>query len=106
MKNTQQHAEAGQATYEYNKLNQDTTMQCITISYGKVKGKAKEYRYIQPALYEAKHRKDGVLTWRYLHHLGIARRSDKLAEKDAQEFANEYKIPLLKGIRHNMVVIN
>lgn len=29
-------------------------MKCVTVSYGKVSGKAKKYLYYQPAQYEAR----------------------------------------------------
>lgn len=74
--------------------------QCVTVSYGKVKGKAREYQYWQPAVYEVKPLKDGTLVWRYKYHTGTARRSEKLATQDALNLAKEKGIEYRKGIRH------
>lgn len=67
-------------------------MQIVTVSYGLVSGKAKNYPYYQPALYEAVEIKSkGHLAWKKVKHLGSARRSRKIAEQDAKDFAQQYK---------------
>lgn len=81
-------------------------IQCITVSYGQVQGNAKGYRYVQPALYRAMARKDGVPTWRYCRHLGTARRSDRLAQQDAKAAAESRGIPYLPGIRHGTRIVS
>lgn len=76
-------------------------MQCVTVSYGKVKGEAAKYPYWQPALYETQARKsDGVVTWRYVCHLGRARRAHHLATQDAKEHAIARSLPLFDDVRH------
>jgi hypothetical protein len=77
----------------------------VAVSYGEVRGKAKEYPYFQPTLYRARARKrDGIPTWRHIRHLGVARRSRNLAEKDARDFSEELNATLLPGIRHGSPV--
>jgi len=73
---------------------------CVTISYGKVRGGARNWRYWQPALYCKVLQKNGKLKWHYLQHLGIARRSRKLAMLDANNFAHQYGCPFIEGVRH------
>lgn len=75
-------------------------MRCVTISYGKVKGNATKYRYVQPALYELVIN-NMVYKWKYVEHLGIARRSDSLAEEDAHIYADRMKIPFLTNVRNH-----
>lgn len=87
-----QHPEGGESM--------DTT-RCITVSYGRVQG---GYSYHQPALYRRKPRQDGTWTWRYVRHLGTARRSFRLAILDADRAAAEYGIPRRDGIRHGTPV--
>lgn len=80
-------------------------MYCITVSYGQVRGDAARYPYHQPALYEARARKsDGVVTWRYVKHLGRARRSQRLAWEGAKEHSAAYSVPLYRGIRHGAIL--
>lgn len=82
-------------------------MKCVTVSYGKVSGRAKQYHYVQPALYELiwseQHLK---YKWVYLEHLGRTRRSDKLALNDALEYSYKYNIPYIKNIRNNSPFTN
>jgi len=74
--------------------------QIITVSYGKVRGKAKQYRYWQPVIYEEHKTRDGRIIYKYVSHVGIARRSYNLAKIDAQS----YNIPYLEGVRHGSLV--
>lgn len=77
-------------------------MQCITVSYGLVVGKAKDYPYFQPAIYNSCVRKDGVRIWKYERHVNIkARRSQRLAYNDAIGYAVEKDIPYLPHVRNN-----
>ena len=78
-------------------------MRAITVGYGQVKGKAKEYPYLQPILYEVKARRDGVLTWRHVKHFGTPRRSNKLATRDAQLLAEQMGVSFLPKIRHGTI---
>lgn len=75
-------------------------METVTISYGKVRGKANNYPYFQPALYEKKKLKNGKIVWSYVCHLGTARRSIKLAERDAINFASERNCSFQPKVRH------
>lgn len=75
-------------------------METVTVSYGRVMGKAKNYPYFQPALYEKKKLKNGKIVWSYVCHLGTARRSVKLAEKDAIKFASERNCSFQFNVRH------
>lgn len=72
---------------------------CVTVSYGKVKGRAKQFPYWQPAIYKTYQNKEGKLVWRYVQHVGTARRSPKLAKKDALEIANKHSYIYLDGVR-------
>lgn len=72
---------------------------CITISYGRVRGTAKNYTYHQPCIYEEYITKDGRKVWKLHSVVGIARRSFRLAKEDAKKIAYEEKIPYLSGIR-------
>lgn len=74
-------------------------MQCVTVSYGQVRGKAKQYPYFQPAVYETATRKDGTAVWKYLHHAGEAHRSASLAEADAKDLADRLGVPYLPDVR-------
>ena len=78
-------------------------MYCVTISYGKVYGNARQYKYWQPALYRKTLLKNGTLKWRYVKHLGIARRSLDLAKKDALKYCGE-TVPFIENIRNNKIV--
>lgn len=65
---------------------------CVTVSYGKVRGNAKNYRYWQPAMYKVVfNKKRGCLCWKYVRHLGRARRSERLATIDAEDWSKHYK---------------
>lgn len=75
--------------------------QCITLSYGNVKGAAKRYPYWQGALYETRHNRNGVLIWSYICHVGTARRSKSKAECDIREYSKACKVIHLDGIRNN-----
>jgi len=75
--------------------------ECVTVSYGKVKGKAKQYQYRQPARYERKKLKNGKTVWAYVGHMGTARRSPDLATKDARRIAEENNLLFVRGVRHN-----
>lgn len=72
---------------------------CVTVSYGRVKGKASQYQYFEPCIYQQHQTKDGRKLWKLDRNCGGARRSLKLAEKDALELASDYNIPFLRGIR-------
>jgi len=74
----------------------------ITVSYGKVVGKARQYQYWQPALYEHYVTKEGNSIFKYVQHIGVARRSAKLAKLDAKRLAEEYEYIFVENhIRNN-----
>ncbi len=72
---------------------------CVTVSYGQVKGRAKNYRYYQAAKYVCGKRADGKPIWQYVAHLGTARRSFRLALADALEQAESLQCDFIAGIR-------
>jgi hypothetical protein len=86
---------------EVRGMNNET---CITVSYGRVKGVAKQYRYVQACEYRTGTLQDGTVVWKLVGTCGIARRSDRLAELDAREVARERDCRFLAGIRHNAKV--
>ena len=71
----------------------------ITVSYGRVAGKAKSYPYHQPCVYREYTKKNGEKVWKLWRVLGIARRSYRLAERDALEFCSDYRCDYKSGIR-------
>lgn len=73
--------------------------ECVTTSYGKVRGSAKQWPYFQPATYIACRLADGTLAWRYAGHVARARRSRDLADRDANDYARSHGILALGGIR-------
>lgn len=75
-------------------------MKCITVSYGQVKGKARDYPYFQPAIYESYTTKDGRKLWKYIKHIGVARRSVKLCEKDTVDLSRKLDLLYIKKVRH------
>lgn len=79
-------------------------MKCVTVSYGKVTGKAKNYPYFQPALYKTAKLKNGKFVWKYCGHLGTARRSVNKATNDAKEYAKDKLIAYIDGVRNNNLV--
>jgi hypothetical protein len=76
-------------------------MECITLSYGLVRGAAKNYPYHQPARYESRVTRDGRTVWSYVGHCGLARRSSRLAIRDAQALAASLGIEYRDYVRHN-----
>ncbi len=74
-------------------------IKCVTVSYGRVRGKAKNYPYFEPAVYFAKRTKDGIVKWVLDYSCGGARRSARLAEQDARAIAAEKNIPFIFGVR-------
>lgn len=74
-------------------------MKIITVSYGRVSGKAKNYPYYQPCMYEAYTTKDGRRVWKLSKVLGIARRSQRLAREDAMKYCRQYNLGYEVGIR-------
>ena len=74
--------------------------QIITVSYGKVVGKARRFPYFQPAIYEVQQLKNGKTVYKYVNHIGTARRSYNKAENDAQNYGLKY----VEGIRNLMEV--
>lgn len=72
---------------------------CVTVSYGRVRGKARNYPYFQPCIYGEHITKDNRKVWKLNRVLGIARRSANLAKKDALEIAKNRNIPFINGIR-------
>lgn len=79
-------------------------MKCITISYGRVKGKAKNYPYYQPCMYEQYITKDGRKVWKLYKVLGTAHRSERLAREDAMKYCRQYHLAYESGIRQWMKV--
>ena len=78
-------------------------MECITTSYGKVCGRAAQYPYWQPARYKTHVTKDGRLIWKYLGHVGKARRSIRLATQDAIMLSTR-ECPYIPRVRNNKPV--
>lgn len=76
-------------------------MRCVTTSYGKVSGKAAQYRYWQPAIYETTTTKAGTEIWAYVRHEGTARRSPNKAEQEARDLAASLGLPYVANVRHN-----
>lgn len=74
--------------------------ECITVSYGRVRGRAAQYPYFQPAVYRLHTTRDGRKLWRYSHHAGTARRSHRLANLDTAALAQSLGIPVIPGVRH------
>lgn len=74
--------------------------ECTTVSYGLVRGSAKKWKYWQAAKYKATRLKNGKLVWKYVEHFGTARRSYRLAEKEAKSNCKLY----LEDIRNNVEV--
>lgn len=75
-------------------------MKCITVSYGRVAGKMKNYPYFQPVLYEEYTTKDNRKLWKYVDHIGTPRRSIDLAKYDAKEISKQDSIPYIPGVRN------
>ena len=77
-------------------------MLAVTVSYGRVRGKARNYPYFQPAIYKATRLKNGKIVWAYQYHLGRARRSPKLAAQDADAAVGTFNEPSVRlfGVRH------
>ncbi len=73
--------------------------ECVTTSYGKVRGSASRWPYFQPATYIACRLANGKLVWRYAGHVCRARRSRNLADRDAIEYGASHGILVLGGIR-------
>jgi hypothetical protein len=73
--------------------------ECVTTSYGKVRGAARRYQYFQPATYVASRLASGELVWRYAGHVCRARRNWRLTNQDAATYAEQHNILLLGGIR-------
>jgi hypothetical protein len=71
-----------------------------------VRGTAARYPYYAAVLYRARTTKDGRLIWASTGTHSQPRRSRRLAEQDAQEFAREQEAMLLPGTRslHNQPV--
>ena len=80
---------------------------CVTVSYGRVRGRARQYPYFEPCIYKTHLTKDGRLLWK-LHSLGgtRARRSYGLAVEDAIKISHEKMVPYLSGIRQWVPVNN
>lgn len=80
-------------------------LKCITVSYGLVVGRAKEWTYYQPALYEMKYvKKHQFWRWKYITHLEKAHRSYNLTKKIAQDLCKSEKAFYLDGIRNNNII--
>jgi hypothetical protein len=77
---------------------------CVTVSYGRVRGRARKWRYWEPAIYHEYQLKDGRIVWKLERACGGARRSERLAENDAHEVAKAENIPFLDGIRHGHTI--
>ena len=71
----------------------------VTVAYRIVRGAAKAYPYYGGKVYAARYRRDGVPTFRPVREVGPDRRSERLAHKDAQEFAQANRLPFLPRIR-------
>lgn len=76
-----------------------------TVSYGRVRGKARQYPYWQACLYEYKPRKkDGELIARLVKTIGPAFRSERKAEIVAKNYATDNDIFYNRYIRQNYVL--
>lgn len=75
-----------------------TPQACITVSYGRVRGKAAQYPYFQPCRYVAHRRRDGVMVWTLDAVLATPRRSTRLATEDAMSYVTE-DCPFVAGVR-------
>jgi hypothetical protein len=71
-----------------------------------VRGAASRYPYYAAVLYRTRLTKDGRLIWASTGTHSQPRRSRRLAEADAQEFANDHGAMLLPGAKslHNQPV--
>ena len=78
---------------------QPEPLRCITVSYGRVRGTARNYRYYEPVIYRAKLLKNGLLVWVVDRACGHARRSPRLALQDAEVLAERYSLPYIEGVR-------
>lgn len=72
---------------------------CVAVSYGRVRGRARNYRYYEPVVYEAKALKDGTLVWILAYACGHARRSYRLAAQDAEAVAVRLDCEMLGHVR-------
>ena len=79
-------------------------MYCYTVSYGKVRGKAKQYPYYQTAMYQQYVTKDCRCIWKYIRHCDRAYRSYNKAEKLTKILSLQDNIPYIQGIRNNTEV--
>lgn len=85
--------------------NDRTPPQFIAFSYGKVKGRARSYPYYQGAVYGVRLRKsDNTLVAYYHSHVGVARRSSTLAERDIREYAEKNGLVYVGHMRHGDVI--
>lgn len=78
---------------------------CVTQTYGKVKGTAAQYPYFQPAIYEVAQLKSGSLVWKYVNHIGTARRSVLLAIEDAKAYAAEIGCQYIPEVRQWKAIV-
>lgn len=62
-----------------------------------------KWYYYEAGLYEARARKDGVVTWRFVGVVGSAHRSRTLAETKAAAAATRLGVPYLPTVRHGAV---
>jgi len=76
------------------------TKKIVTVSYGRVRGRARNYQYWEPAIYQLGFRKNGKAVW-LLDHLTNyrARRSYTLAEQDAKQYAQDNSLEYLSEVR-------
>jgi hypothetical protein len=73
--------------------------QCVTVSYGRVYGKAKNYPYYQPCIYEEYITQKNEKKWKLKQVRGAARRSFSFALREAVIISQKENIPFLSGIR-------
>lgn len=63
----------------------------ITVASANVRGRARQYRYVEPVVCEFRQTKKGLLRFKYLDRPCRARRSDRLARLDAKELVSRYE---------------
>ena len=77
--------------------------QCLTVSYGRVRGIAKNYPYHQPCIYEEyiiqTGENKGKKVWKLVRTAGPARRSLNIVYRDVKNLSKQLNIPFIEGIR-------
>jgi hypothetical protein len=64
-----------------------------------------QYNYFAAAIYEAKPRRDGVVTWRKVKQVGPDYTTRKGADDLGEGVADKEGVPFLPGVRHGSPVV-